>query len=290
MTRAFGPLLLDWYRRDGRTLPWRATPDPYAILVSEIMLQQTQVTRVVPAYHAFLSIFPTVSDLAAASLADVLTAWRGLGYNRRARNLHRAAIAIEEDHGGLIPSDFEALRALPGLGDYTARAVLAFAFDEPAAPVDVNIGRVLARAVSGEPLTRASVQRVADALVPGEAPGPWSHALMDLGATTCTARQPRCTDCPVASACAWRGEGPDPAATSAIRSHRQSAFSSSDRYHRGRLVDALRTGPVLSEGLSGAARLKDPSRLERVVAGVVADGLAEWHEGALRLPGGRAGR
>jgi A/G-specific adenine glycosylase len=290
MTRAFRPLLLDWYRRDGRMLPWRATRDPYAILVSEIMLQQTQVTRVVPAYHAFLGTFPTVSDLAAASLADVLTAWRGLGYNRRARNLHRAAIAIEEDHGGLVPSDFKALRALPGLGDYTARAVLAFAFDEPVAPVDVNIGRVLARAVSGEPIRRPSAQRLADALVPAEAPGSWSHALMDLGATVCTARRPRCADCPVASACVWRGEGSDPAATSAVRSRRQSAFSSSDRYHRGRLVDALRAGPVLSDDLAGAARLEDPNRLERVVAGVVADGLAEWHAGVLRLPGGRVGR
>jgi A/G-specific adenine glycosylase len=279
-------VLLEWYHREARALPWRATRDPYAILVSEIMLQQTQAARVEPAYRAFLARFPAVAVLAAAPLADVLTQWRGLGYNRRARNLHAAAAAIVERHGGVVPRDLAALRALPGLGDYTARAVLAFAFDEPAAPVDTNVGRVLARAAAGEPLTRAAAQRLADALVPAPAPAAWSHALMDLGARVCVARRPRCGLCPVAASCAWlRRGGDDPAASTATRSRPQAAFAGSDRYHRGRLVDALRAGPLPASDLPGASSLADPGRLERLVARLVAEGLAEWHDDRLRLPG-----
>jgi A/G-specific adenine glycosylase len=279
-------LLLDWYGRKGRSLPWRATRDPYAVLVSEIMLQQTQASRVVPAFRAFLERFPSLPDLAAAPLADVLTQWRGLGYNRRARNLHRAAIAIAERHGGMVPADLDALRALPGLGDYTARAILAFAFDEPAAPVDVNVARVLARAVVGVPLSRRDAQRVADEVLPVAAPAAWSHALMDLGATTCRVRAPRCGECPAARACVWRGTGgPDPAASGAVRSRPQARFAGSDRYHRGRLVDALRGGPVALAELPHAAQLADLSRLEALVAALVAEGLAERTSGELRLPG-----
>jgi len=279
-------LLLDWYVRTGRPLPWRATRDPYAVLVSEVMLQQTQVSRVVPRYHAFLARFPTPAALAAAPLADVLTAWQGLGYNRRARALQRAAQAVVAEHGGVVPADLDALLALPGVGAYTARAVLAFAHDQEVGPVDTNVARVLSRAVSGAPLGRAGVQRLADDLVPPGEGGRWSHALMDLGATVCGARAPRCDACPVAGACAWRARGgPDPAASTSVRSRPQAAFAGSDRYHRGRLVDALRAGPVARAELTAAAVLTAaPERLDAVVDGLVADGLAEWDGQRLRLP------
>lgn len=283
-------LVLAWYGREARDLPWRATRDPYAILVSEIMLQQTQVSRVEPSYRAFLARWPSVTSLAGAALGDVLIAWRGLGYNRRARNLHRAAVAIAREHGGVVPSDLAALRALPGIGDYTARAVLAFGFGRPEAPVDTNVGRVLARAVAGAPLGRAAGQRLADGLVPVEAPAAWSHALMDLGARVCLARRPRCGPCPIAGVCAWRMRGgpeagADPATTSAIRSRPQRTFAGSDRYHRGRLVDALRGGPLGEAEVARAAELEDRERLRAIIDGLVAEGLAERAGGGLRLPG-----
>jgi len=283
--RRFRVLLLDWYASTARSLPWRETTDPYRVLVSEVMLQQTQVSRVEPLYRAFLDRFPTVADLAAASTADVLTMWRGLGYNRRALNLRRAAQAVVEWHGGQVPADLAALRALPGIGDYTARALLAFAFGHEAAPVDVNVARVLARAVAGAPLGRVAAQALADATVPPGEACAWGNALMDLGAQVCTARSPRCAECPVATACAWRkAGGEDPAAASVARARPQGTFAGSDRFHRGRLVDALRTGPVARTALADAAQLDDGERLARIVGGLVADGLAQWAGDDLRLP------
>jgi A/G-specific adenine glycosylase len=285
--RSFQAGLLAWYAGSRRDLPWRGTRDPYAVLVSELMLQQTQAARVVPAWRAFLDRFPDVQALARAPLADVLTAWRGLGYNRRAVNLQRAARALVEDHGGVVPDDFDALLALPGVGPYTARAVLAFAFDRDVAPVDTNVARVLARAVANGPLPRTEVQRLADQAVPDGLGHDWNQALMDLGAAVCTARAPRCAQCPVRGACRWRtAGGQDPAGAGALRPRPQTAFAGSDRYHRGRLVDALRDRAVDQGGLPAAADLHDPPRLERIVAAVIADGVAEWAGGHLRLPGG----
>jgi A/G-specific adenine glycosylase len=283
--RRFRADLLAWYAATARPLPWRETTDPYRVLVSEVMLQQTQVSRVEPLYRAFIARFPTVGDLAAASTADVLMMWQGLGYNRRALSLHRAAKAVIERHGGGMPADLAALRDLPGIGDYTARAVLAFAFGQDAAPVDTNVSRVLTRAVAGEALSRSAVQALADAVLPDGRARAWGNALMDLGAQRCTGRAPRCGDCPVAASCAWRAAGgDDPAASSAVRSRPQAPFAGSDRFHRGRLVDALRAGPVEQARLRHAARLDDDARLEGIVAGLVGDGLAEWADGALRLP------
>lgn len=271
----FADALLAWYAGTARDLPWRATRDPYRVLVSELMLQQTQVVRVLPAYAAFLARFPDVRVLAAASVGEVVTAWRGLGYNRRAVNLHRAAQVVVTEHDGSIPDDLEALLDLPGVGPYSARAVLAFAFEHDVGPVDTNVARVLARAVQGGPLARPAVQGLADEVVPPGRGHDWSQALMDLGARVCTARSPRCGDCPVRRACAWqRRGGDDPAATGALRPRPQAAFAGSDRYHRGRLVDALRLGPVRLDDLAAAARLDPGERLERVVEGVVDDGLA----------------
>ncbi|HEX7443181.1 MAG TPA: A/G-specific adenine glycosylase, partial [Acidimicrobiales bacterium] len=156
--------LLDWTERTRRDLPWRRTRDPWAVLVSELMLQQTQVARVVPSYHAFLARFPTATDCAAGTVGDVVTLWAGLGYNRRAVNLHRSATRLVADHGGALPDDLAALLALPGIGPYTARAVLAFAFGHDVGVVDTNAARVLAR-TGGRTLTRAEVQRAADASV-----------------------------------------------------------------------------------------------------------------------------
>lgn len=196
------------------------------------------------------------------------------------------------EHGGEVPDDLDALLALPGVGDYTARAVLTFAFGRPAAPVDVNVSRVMARAVAGAPLDRLAVAEVAGGLVAAAGQGravEWNHALMDLGARVCTARAPRCGTCPVAPACAWRSAGgpagEDPAAGSAVRSRRQASYRGSDRYHRGRLLGALRAGHVARAALPSAAELADPSRLERVVSGLVRDGLAAWSGGVLTLPG-----
>lgn len=281
--------LLTWYGATGRDLAWRRTRDPYEVLVAELMLQQTQAARVEVAWAAFLRRFPDVRALAAASTADVVQAWRGLGYNRRAINLQRAASAIVTDHGGVVPADVATLEGLPGVGPYTARAVAVFAHGQPVAPVDVNVARVLARAVTGAPLGRRDGQAVADVLVPHDGDvAVWTHALMDLGARRCRARDPLCSTCPVAADCAWHLAGAgraDPAATGAVRSRPQPRFEGSDRYHRGRLVDALRERAIGPGELAEAADLSDPTRLERIIAGLVSDGLAQWEGEALALPG-----
>jgi A/G-specific adenine glycosylase len=280
--------LLAWGERVRRDLPWRRTRDPWAILVAETMLQQTQVSRVVPRYHAFLGRFPTPAACAAAPPAAIVEAWEGLGYNRRAVNLHRAATAIAADHGGRVPDDLDALLALPGVGAYTARAVLAFAFERDHGVLDTNAARFLARAVAGERLGPATAQALADAQVPAGAGWVWNQAVLDLGATVCTKRAPRCERCPIASACAWRLAGapaPDPAVGSAGTSGRQPAFAGSDRQGRGRLVQALRRGPLGLGGLAAAAGWPDdPARARRIADGLVADGLAAYVDGHLALP------
>jgi A/G-specific adenine glycosylase len=273
-------------RRSGlRPFPWRETRDPWAVLVSEVMLQQTQAQRVVAPYRRFVDRFPTPSACAEAGLGPVLDAWAGLGYNRRARHLHQAAVAIVDRHGGVVPDDLGALRALPGIGEYTARAVLVFAFERHEAVVDVNVGRVLARAVAGAPMSRGAAQALADALVaPGRA-WDWNQALMEIGAVLCTARAPGCGRCPLAPSCVWCNAteaGPDPAPAGS----RQSPFEGSDRQGRGRLVDALRSGPVPSRRLGVVCGWpEDPTRARRVADGLVAEGLARRAPGnVLVLP------
>ena len=281
--------VLEWSEVARRDLPWRRTRDPWAVLVSELMLQQTQVARVVPRYRAFLSRFPTPAACAAAPVGDVLRAWAGLGYNRRALNLHAAATAIVERHGGQLPAELDALRALPGVGDYTARAVLVFAFERHHGVVETNSARVLARAVAGARLSTREAQSLADALVPGGRSWEWNQAMLDLGATLCTKREPRCEQCPVAFVCAWRQgrtAGVDPAVGSAGTSGTQSVFAGSDRQGRGRLVDALRLGPLRSDAIPRAAGWPDdPERAHRVASGLVAEGLARRDGNLLSLPG-----
>jgi A/G-specific adenine glycosylase len=281
--------LLAWFEQERRDLPWRRTRDPWAVLVSELMLQQTQVARVLPRYEAFLDRWPTPQACAAAPLAEVVTAWAGLGYNRRAVNLHRCALAVVEHHGGLLPADLAALLALPGIGPYTARAVLAFAFEHDVGVLDTNAARVLAR-WGGRSLRPKDAQLAADAAVPPGEGWRWNQAMLDLGATRCRPRTPACGECPVAASCSWFVAGrpdPDPAVGSAGVSGGQSTFEGSDRQGRGRLVDALRLGPVRLDDLGAAMGWPDDAeRSRRVAAGLVADGLAEIDdEGSLRLPG-----
>lgn len=285
--------LLGWWERHGRhDLPWRQTRDPWAVLVSELMLQQTQVPRVRVRWPQFLERFPTAAACAAAPLAEVVRAWEGLGYNRRAVNLHRCATLVVERHGGALPDTIEALLALPGIGPYTARAVLVFAHDDDLGLIDTNAGRFVARALAGRALTPKEAQAVADAGVPPGDAWRWGSAVFDLGAAICTKRNPRCDGCPLAAAgCRWAAAGwptPDPVLGSAGISTPQRPFEGSDRQGRGRLVGALRRGPVAATDLAGAAGWPDdPERAERVAATLVADGLASvGPDGALRLGAG----
>ena len=198
--------LLAWYRRERRDLPWRRTRDPWAIWVSETMLQQTRVETVIPYYERFLERFPTVEALAEADADELMKSWAGLGYYSRARNLKAAASQVVRDHGGRVPTDVEALRALPGVGRYTAGALASIAFDRPAAVVDGNVARVLARLLDldldvGSPAGQRRLWEEAEALARGPAPGDLNQALMELGALVCTPRAPRCADCPLRSHC-----------------------------------------------------------------------------------------
>lgn len=205
--QSFRSALTRWFRRHGRDLPWRRTRDPYAVMVSEFMLQQTQVVTVLPYYERWLARFPGFAALAAADEAEVLAVWQGLGYYARARNLHRAAKAVVERHGGNLPVDLDAIRDLPGIGRYTAGAIASFAFDLPAPIVDANVARVLARLRNlREPIDttagHASLWATAEALLPGRGARAFNSALMELGALLCTPRQPQCLICPVRAHCA----------------------------------------------------------------------------------------
>jgi A/G-specific adenine glycosylase len=281
--------LSEWGERTRRDLPWRRTREPWAVLVSELMLQQTQVARVLPRYEAFLARFPTVGDCAAAPRADIVRLWAGLGYNRRAVNLHRCAAIVVDHHGGRLPSSVHDLMALPGIGPYTARAVAAFAFEQDVGIIDTNAARVLAR-LRGRALSRADAQAQADALVPEGRGWAWNQAMLDLGATVCTSRAPRCHQCPVADGCSWHARGgtdPDPAIGSAGVSTGQSVFEGSDRQGRGRLVDALcRDGAIGRGDLADRAGWRDDApRAERAAESLVRDGLAAWDGARLVLPG-----
>jgi A/G-specific adenine glycosylase len=253
------------------------------------MLQQTQVERVVPHYERFTRAFPDASACAAAGPAEVVRLWSGLGYNRRALNLHRSALAVVEEHGGALPADDADLRGLPGIGAYTARAVRSFAFGQDVAAVDTNAVRVLARAVAGRGLSVPEASRLGDRLVPPGRSWEFNQSMFDLGATVCTAARPRCDRCPLRRLCAWRrqGVGASDPWRAGPPSRRQSAFAGSDRQGRGRLLDALRRGPVGRPALASACGWPhDAARAQRVAGDLVAEGFACWSGGktdALRL-------
>ncbi len=261
--------ILAWYAVVRRDLPWRRTRDPYRILVSEVMLQQTQVARVVPYYEAFLDRFPDAATLAAAPSADVLRLWSGLGYNRRALALQRAAAVVAREGW---PDDAAGLLALPGVGPYTAAAVASFAFDEQVAAVDTNVRRVIER-LDRRVRSAASLARRAAAVLPAGRAGEWNQALMELGATVCAARTPDCSACPAAS-CRSRGRQPR---TVAGRRAPAARFEDTDRFVRGRVVAALVAGSPLPGGF-------EPERLERALVGLAHDGLVVRDGATVRLP------
>jgi A/G-specific adenine glycosylase len=274
-----GPVLA-WGLPRLRDLPWRQTRDPWAVLVSEVMLQQTQVARVVPKWHAFLEEFPSTADCARASLGDVLRLWQGLGYPRRARNLQGAAIEVERL--GAFPSSLEGLLALPGVGAYTARAVLAFAYETDAAVVDTNIARVHARVV-GRQLTAREAQTLADDALPMGQAWEWNQCLMDLGAVLCRPRTPLCQECPLRSQCAWRGEGADPAVGSAGVSRAQAPFEGSDRQARGRLMKSVGDGPVPLDQVAIVMR-RGADHADRLMNNLLSEGLLVRDGTSVRLP------
>lgn len=270
--------LLRWYGHAQRDLPWRRKGvTPWQILVSEFMLQQTPVARVEPIWLDWVARWPTPSATAAASAADVLRAWGKLGYPRRAKRLHECATAIATEHADVVPDDVETLLSLPGVGAYTARAVACFAYDKRVPVVDTNVRRVVARAVHGRADAAASSsQRDLDdveALLPDDADAPrFSAALMELGATVCTARAQRCGLCPL-SICAWRSNG-YPASTTTAR--RVQKYAGTDRQVRGRLLDVLRgnDSPVTRAQLD-VAWLTDTAQRDRALDTLLVDGLVE---------------
>ena len=289
---AFRALVEPWMRAEQRDLPWRSTRDPWAIHVAECMLQQTQVARVVPRWHAFLDRFPRVDDCAEAELSETVRLWDGLGYNRRAVQLHACAVEVTTSHGGIFPDRLESLLRLPGVGPYTARAILAFAFERDVAVLDTNVARVLARCVAGRPLGHRDAQELADRLVPVGSGWAWNQGMLDLGAVACMKRAPRCPQCPVRSVCRWQAPGcdgvaPDPAVGSAGVTGRQSRFEGSDRQLRGRLVAALRRGPLTDEQalglLSDVSDVSDGARFEKVIGSLVDDGLVARSAGRVTL-------
>ena len=285
-----GDVLVDWFAEAARDLPWRRPgTDPWAVLVSEVMLQQTPVARVEPVWRDWMDRWPTPAALAAASPAEVIRAWGKLGYPRRALRLRETAVALTERHGGVVPADVAALEALPGIGTYTARAVACVGHGQPQPVVDTNVRRVVARLVHGRgeaaPARAADLTDVA-ALAPAE-PGRaarFSVAVMELGALVCVARTPRCAVCPVRTDCAWRLAG-SPAPDGPPR--RVQQFAGTDRQVRGRLLDVLRgaDGPVAAPQLDEA--WADAVQRSRCLDSLLADGLVEQTaDGRFTLPTG----
>lgn len=276
--------VLDWYAAHRRDLPWRR-PDATAwgIFVSEVMAQQTPIVRVLPAWEAWLGRWPTPATLAADPPGEAIRMWDRLGYPRRALRLHEAATVIVERHGGRVPDDEEALRALPGVGSYTAAAVAAFAFGRRTCVVDTNVRRVLARTVTGieypAPSLTAAETTLAASVVPDDAAtaATWAVASMELGALVCTARAPRCTECPVLRLCAWQAAG---APAHAGPPRRGQRYAGTDRFVRGLVLATLReaAGPVQPDDLVARvpdSALRDPGQRERCLDSLVADGLVD---------------
>ncbi|NPD04967.1 A/G-specific adenine glycosylase [Nocardioides sp. zg-1308] len=281
--------VLDWYDDHARVLPWRGPEaSPWSVMVSELMLQQTPVARVVPVHAAWLERWPTPADLAAAPTGEAVRMWGRLGYPRRALRLHAAAVAIVERHDGVVPAAYDDLLALPGVGDYTAAAIASFAFGRRHVVLDTNVRRVLARAVSGAELPAPAVTRaerdVATALLPDDpaTAATWAVATMELGALVCTARQPRCDACPVAEVCAWRAAG-FPAYDGPPR--RGQAWAGTDRQCRGRIMALARD--AASFGLAQVeAAWPGTEQRERCLDSLVADGLlTQVTPGRWALPG-----
>ncbi len=281
--------VIEWYAVHARPLPWRTSScTPWGVLVSEVMAQQTPVARVAPVWVEWMRRWPTPSALAAESPGEVVRSWGRLGYPRRALRLREAAVAITDRHGGVVPDDEAELRALPGIGGYTAAAVTAFAFGRRTTVVDTNVRRVLVRAVEGRehaaPALSTAESALAAALVPdsAERSATWNVAVMELGAVVCTARRPRCDLCPVGDVCAWVRAGRPEYDGPRRRGQR---WHGTDRQVRGALLQTLRdaAGPVARGALGGEGT--DGAQVDRCIASLVEDGLLEpTEDGAFRLP------
>jgi A/G-specific adenine glycosylase len=274
--------LIEWGSGSLRDLPWRRTNDAWRVLVSEVMLQQTSVARVMPKYEAFLEAFPTPGALAEAPLGDALRLWSGLGYPRRCRNLQATAVVLHEQFDDQMPSSIDELLKLPGIGQYTARAVLAFAYRLDVAVVDVNVSRVLSR-LEGVPMKARELQTFADELVPQGLGWEWNQVMMDFGARQCTVRTPLCDSCPVRAQCKYKGAGDDPAQLSAGVSKPQPRFEGSDRQARGRALRAVVAGSLSIADVIETMRI-DEDRAEKLVASLVREGLLQRTGNTITLP------
>ncbi|MGH3273352.1 MAG: A/G-specific adenine glycosylase [Streptosporangiaceae bacterium] len=289
MTQDYVAPIISWYAASARDLPWRRPgTSPWAILVSEIMLQQTPVARVLPAHAAWMARWPTPATLAGATPADALRQWDRLGYPRRALRLHDIARLLVTEHDGAVPASADVLATLPGIGPYTAAAVASFAFGHRHAVLDTNVRRVLARLVTGAarpPVTPSAAERqLAQALLPADAAAAarWAVAVMELGALVCTASRPLCTACPVASQCAWQLTGGLPSGSRKA----SPGYAGTDRQCRGALLAVLRSadGPVPAIALDAA--WPDDGQRARSLAALIADGLlAGRADGSFALPG-----
>jgi A/G-specific adenine glycosylase len=284
--------VLDWYAGNARDLAFRRTTDPWSVLVSEVIAQQTQAARAAEAWIRFIAQFPMPASLAAASPATVIRAWRGLGYNRRAIALRAAAVAIVENHAGCVPDTYDELVRLPGIGPYTARAVLAIAFNEPVAALDTNIRRVITRAfMSGSPAPQSrAFQAQADRVVPPGRAATWTHALMDVGAAFCRKREPRCDACPLRSSCASAAAAGDisvrPTGSAPARpptGRPSDRFEATTRWLRGRMLDRLRDATdghwVAFDGPIGA---HDVETVHLALVHLARDGMLELDDSGSR--------
>jgi A/G-specific adenine glycosylase len=304
MSTPYAEPVLAWYARHARDLPWRAPgATPWSVLVSEFMLQQTPVARVLPEYLSWIARWPTPAALAAEPAGEAIRQWGRLGYPRRALRLHETATILTARHGGKVPADRDALLALPGIGSYTAAAVASFAFGQRHAVLDTNVRRVLARLVAGQPVSGAAPsvaeRRLAESFLPAEpaVAARWSVAVMELGALVCTAASPRCGTCPVARDCAWLAAGrpKEPRDSRELRDSREPAevarrrtqrYEGTDRQCRGRLLAVLRNsgGPVGRADFD--AVWPGQAQLARALDGLIADGLVDpLPDGRFALPG-----
>ncbi len=272
--------ILGWYKQNGRQLPWRETTDPYKILVSEMMLQQTQVDRVLPKYHLFFMQFPTLHALAMAPVAEVLRTWSGLGYNRRALYLHRCVYAIYEKNKGTFPETTDELLKLPGIGKYTAAAVLSFAYNKNIPVIDVNIERIFNRVFYGKKINYS-------ALLPENSSRDWHNALMDIGALFCTAKNPKCPECPIKNLCASAHNQKRIEAT--WKKKKIVPFKKSDRIVRGTILKLLtrknkQTVDILYKQLLEQNIKRERKKFDEVITQLEKDGLVKISMGKITLP------
>ncbi|HYE59887.1 MAG TPA: A/G-specific adenine glycosylase [Candidatus Kapabacteria bacterium] len=278
--------ILAWYDTYRRSLPWRQTRDPYHILVSEVMLQQTQVDRVIAKYHEFLGAFPTVHDLAHAKTADVIRVWAGLGYNRRALYLQKTAQAVVTQYRGQFPKEIDLLKELPGIGDYTARAILSFAFEVPVPMMDTNHRRFYQRVFFGIHLKKDDILLMeAETVLPKKRSYDWNQALMDFGSLICLSGRPKCEVCPIQAFCAAYPEILQVIEKKQKKKKKTVPFKETDRYFRGRIIDLLRIERTTTvRTLANKYPDLSKERLQMILTRLEKEGLIQVKKGSILLP------